>query len=95
MKKLLLFFLMGMMTVLAYSAENGDIQVTKSLEDSITKDYDQDGKYSAYEKALRRAQESIYVALPEKKGYWYTMLEKIKIEEAELYTDIEARMKKK
>ena len=67
MKKLLLFFLMGMMTVLAYSAENGDIQVTKSLEDSITKDYDQDGKYSAYEKALRRAQESIYVALPEKK----------------------------
>ena len=95
MKKLLLFFLMGMMTVLAYSAENGDIQVTKSLEDSITKDYDQDGKYSAYEKALRRAQESIYVTLPEKKGYWYTMLEKIKIEEAELYTDVEARMKKK
>ena len=95
MKKLLLFFLMGMMTVLAYSAENGDIQVTKSLEDSITKDYDQDGVYSSYEKALRGAQGSIYVTLPEKRGYWYTMLDRIKAEEEELMPDEQARMRRK
>ena len=33
MKKLLLLFLMGLMTAAAYSAENGDVQVSKSLED--------------------------------------------------------------
>ncbi|MCP1223683.1 hypothetical protein NK213_04605 [Sebaldella sp. S0638] len=95
MKKLLLFFLMGIMTVLAYSAENDDIQVTKSLEDSITKDYDQDGVYSSYEKALRGAQGSIYVTLPEKRGYWYTMLDRIKAEEEELMPDEQARMRRK
>ena len=36
-----------------------EIRVQRSLEESITKDYDQDGVYSSYEKALRRAQESV------------------------------------
>lgn len=92
MRKAVLIFLVLSTIFVVYGKTNEDMRL---LEESITKDYDQDGKYSAYEKALRRAQESIYVALPEKKGYWYTMLEKIKIEEAELYTDVEARMKKK
>ncbi|WP_435309431.1 hypothetical protein [Sebaldella termitidis] len=92
MRKAVLIFLVLSTIFVVYGKTDEDMRL---LEESITKDYDQDGKYSAYEKALRRAQESIYVTLPEKKGYWYTMLEKIKIEEAELYTDIEARMKKK
>lgn len=92
MRKAVLIFLVLSTIFVVYGKTNEDMRL---LEESITKDYDQDGKYSAYEKALRRAQESIYVTLPEKKGYWYTMLEKIKIEEAELYTDVEVRMKKK
>lgn len=92
MRKAVLIFLVLCTIFVVYGKTDEDMRL---LEESITKDYDQDGKYSAYEKALRRAQESIYVILPEKKGYWYTMLEKIKIEEAELYTDVEARMKKK
>lgn len=92
MRKAVLIFLVLSTIFVVYGKTDEDMRF---LEESITKDYDQDGKYSAYEKALRRAQESIYVTLPEKKGYWYTMLEKIKIEEAELCTDIEARMKKK
>ena len=91
MRKAVLIFLVLCTIFVVYGKTDEDMR----LLESITKDYDQDGKYSAYEKALRRAQESIYVTLPEKKGYWYTMLEKIKIEEAELYTDVEARMKKK
>ena len=95
MKKLLLLFLMGLVTVTAYSAENGDVQVSKAVEDSITKDYDQDGVYSSYEKALRRTQESVYVTLPEKRGYWYTMLDRIKAEEKELIPDEKVRMRKR
>ena len=95
MKKLLLLFLMGLVTVTAYSAENGDVQVSKAVEDSITKDYDQDGVYSSYEKALRRAQESVYVTLPEKRGYWYTILDRIKAEEEELMPDEQARIRRK
>ena len=91
MKKILLVFLMAFV---AYS-EEGDVQVSKSVEDSITKDYDQDGVYSSYEKALRRAQESVYVTLPEKRGYWYTMLDRIKAEEEELMPDEQARMRRK
>ena len=94
MKKILLVFLVGTMAFAAYGAE-GDVQVSKSVEDSITKDYDQDGVYSSYEKALRRAQESIYVTLPEKRGYWYTMLDRIKAEEEELMPDEQARMRRK
>ena len=94
MKKILLVFLVGTMAFVAYS-EEGDVQVSKSVEDSITKDYDQDGVYSSYEKALRRAQESVYVTLPEKRGYWYTMLDRIKAEEEELMPDETARMRRK
>ncbi len=94
MKKLLLGMLLGTMV---FAAENvmDDVQVSKSTEDSITKDFDQDGKYSSYEKALRGAQKSIYVALPEKRGYWYTMLDRIKAEEEELLPDETARMGRK
>lgn len=94
MKKLFLF-LMCLMTVASYSVENRDIQVSKAVEDSITKDYDQDGVYSSYEKALRRSQESVYVTLPEKRGYWYTILDRIKAEEEELIPDEEAIMRRK
>ena len=94
MKKILLVFLVGTMAFAAHGAE-GDVQVSKSVEDSITKDYDQDGVYSSYEKALRRAQESVYVTLPEKRGYWYTMLDRIKAEEEELMPDEQARMRRK
>ena len=94
MKKILLVFLVGTMAFAAYGAE-GDVQVSKSVEDSITKDYDQDGVYSSYEKALRRAQGSVYVTLPEKRGYWYTMLDRIKAEEEELMPDEQARMRRK
>ena len=94
MKKLLLLFLMTSAFV-AYSAGEGDIQVDKSLENSITKDYDQDGVYSSYEKALRKAQGSVYVTLPEKRGYWYTMLDRIKAEEEELMPDEQARIRRK
>ena len=94
MKKILLVFLVGTMAFAAYGAE-GDVQVSKSVEDSITKDYDQDGVYSSYEKALRRAQESVYVTLPEKRGYWYTILDRIKAEEEELMPDEQARMRRK
>ena len=94
MKKLLLLFLMTS-AFAAYSAGEGDIQVDKSLENSITKDYDQDGVYSSYEKALRKAQGSVYVTLPEKRGYWYTMLDRIKAEEEELMPDEQARIRRK
>ena len=94
MKKILLVFLVGTMAFAAYGAE-GDVQVSKSVEDSITKDYDQDGVYSSYEKALRRAQESVYVTLPEKRGYWYTMLDRIKAEEEELIPDEQVRIRRK
>ena len=94
MKKILLVVLVGTMAFAAYGAE-GDVQVSKSLEDSITKDYDQDGVYSSYEKSLRKAQESVYVTLPEKRGYWYTMLDRIKAEEEELMPDEQARMRRK
>ncbi|MCP1226057.1 hypothetical protein NK213_16680 [Sebaldella sp. S0638] len=81
-----------MITITAYSVNVGT-ETDKSLENSITKDYDQDGKYSSYEKALRKAQESVYVILPEKRGYWYTMLNIIKVEEEELMLDETARMR--
>ena len=93
MKKILLVFLVGTMAFVSYS--ESDVQVSKSVEDSITKDYDQDGVYSSYEKALRKAQGSVYVTLPEKRGYWYTMLDRIKAEEEELMPDEQARMRRK
>ena len=95
MKKLFLSILLGSMTIFTYSKSTDEIQVSKSVEDSITKDFDQDGKYSSYEKALRGAQKSIYVSLPEKRGYWYTILDRIKAEEEELLPDETARMGRK
>ena len=95
MKKILLGILLGTAIFAAYDESGDSVNVSKSTEDSITKDFDQDGKYSSYEKALRGAQKSIYVALPEKRGYWYTMLDRIKAEEEELMPDETARMGRK
>ena len=92
MRKMILFFSLFTLSLVAFSEE---IKIDKSVEESVTKDYDQDGVYSAYEKALRRGQESIYVKLPEKRGYWYTMLDRIKAEEEELMPDEQARMRRK
>ena len=92
MKKLKLAGLIFLSVFIIYGESD---KTTAQVEESVTKDYDQDGKYSSYERALRRAQEKIYVVLPEKRGYWYTTLEKVKAEESELYIDEEARMKKK
>ena len=85
----------GTMIFVSYSAEDTAPEVSKAVEDSITKDYDQDGVYSSYEKALRRAQGSIYVTLSEKRGEWYSTLDQIKEEEKELMPDEEARMRRK
>ena len=92
MRKIILIFSLLTLSFAVYSEE---IKVAKSLEDSITKDYDQDGVYSSYEKALRRGQESVYVKLPERRGYWYTMLDRIKAEEEELMPDEINRMRKR
>ena len=92
MRKIILIFSLLTLSFAVYSEE---IKVEKSLEDSITKDYDQDGVYSSYEKALRRGQESVYVKLPERRGYWYTMLDRIKAEEEELMPEEINRMRKR
>ena len=92
MRRIILIFSLLTLSLMAFGEE---IKVDRSVEESITKDYDQDGVYSSYEKALRRAQESVYVTLPEKRGYWYTMLDRIKAEEEELMPDEQARMRRK
>ena len=92
MKKIVLIFLMLTLSVTVFS---GEVRAGRSVEESITKDYDQDGVYSSYEKALRRAQESVYVKLPERRGYWYTMLDRIKAEEEELMPDETDRMRRR
>ena len=92
MRKIILIFLLVLISLTLYSNE---AKADKAVEESVTKDYDQDGVYSSYEKALRRAQGSIYVTLPEKRGYWYTMLDRIKAEEEELMPDETARMRRK
>ena len=92
MKKIVLIFLMLTLSVTVFS---GEVRAGRSVEESITKDYDQDGVYSSYEKALRRAQESVYVKLPERRGYWYTMLDRIKAEEEELMPDEIKRMRRR
>ena len=81
--------------VLSFGLYSNEIKVEKSVEESITKDYDQDGKYSSYERALRNAQGSVYVTLPEKRGYWYTILDRIKAEEDELMPDEKARLRRR
>jgi hypothetical protein len=92
MGKIILILLSVTLSSALYSEE---IKVDKSLEESITKDYDQDGKYSSYERALRGAQESVYVKLPEKRGYWYTILDRVKAEEEELMPDETARIRRR
>ncbi len=92
MRKIILIFLLVLISLTLYSNE---VKADKAVEESVTKDYDQDGVYSSYEKALRRAQGSIYVTLPEKRGYWYTILDRIKAEEEELIPDETARMRRK
>ncbi len=92
MKKIILVFSLLTLPFILHSEE---IKIEKSLEESITKDYDQDGKYSSYEKALRKAQGSVYVTLPEKRGYWYTILDRIKAEEEELMPDERVRIRKR
>ena len=92
MKRIILIFSLLTLSLMAFGE---DVKVDRSVEESITKDYDQDGVYSAYEKALRRGQESIYVKLPEKRGYWYTILDRVKAEEEELMPDEQARMRRK
>ena len=94
MKKIILGILLGSLVLAAEEAVN-EVNVSKTTEDSITKDFDQDGHYSSYEKALRKAQNSIYVNLPENRGNWYTMLDRIKAEEEELMPDETARMGRK
>ena len=80
---------------LSLMAFGEEIKVDRSVEESITKDYDQDGVYSSYEKALRRAQESGYVKVPEKRGYWYTILDRVKAEEEELMPEEINRMRRR
>jgi hypothetical protein len=92
MGKIILILLSVILSSALYSEE---IKVDKSLEESITKDYDQDGKYTSYERALRGAQESVYVKLPEKRGYWYTILDRVKAEEEELMPDETARIRRR
>ena len=90
MRRIILIFSLLTLSLMAFGEE---IKVDRSVEESITKDYDQDCVYSSYEKALRRTQESVYVTLPEKRGYWYTMLDRIKAEEKELIPDEKVRMR--
>ena len=92
MRKVILILSLLTFSLMTFGEE---IKVDKSLEESITKDYDQDGVYSSYEKALRRTQGSVYVKLPERRGYWYTMLDRIKAEEEELMPDEINRMRRR
>ena len=92
MKRIILIFSLLTLPLMAFGEE---IKVDRSVEESITKDYDQDGVYSSYEKALRRAQESVYVKLAEKRGYWYTILDRVKAEEEELMPEEINRMRRR
>ena len=92
MKRIILIFSLLTLSLMAFGEE---IKVDRSVEESITKDYDQDGVYSSYEKALRRAQESVYVKLKEKRGYWYTILDRVKAEEEELMPEEINRMRRR
>jgi hypothetical protein len=92
MKKLILLLPLVILSLPLYSNET---KIDRAFEESITKDYDQDGVYSSYEKALRKAQGSVYVTLPEKRGYWYTILDRVKAEEEELMPDETARIRRR
>ena len=92
MRKITLIFLLILVSLTLYSNE---AKADRAVEESVTKDYDQDGVYSSYEKALRKGQKSVYVKLPEKRGYWYTILDRIKAEEEELKADEINRMRRR
>ena len=92
MRKIILIF---SLIVLSFTLHCDEVGVDKAVEESVTKDYDQDGVYSSYEKALRKAQGSVYVTLPEKRGYWYTILDRVKVEEEELMPDETARIRRR
>ena len=92
MKKLILLL---PLVILSFPLYSNETKIDRALEESITKDYDQDGVYSSYEKALRKAQGSVYVTLPEKRGYWYTILDRVKVEEEELMPDETARIRRR
>ena len=89
------FFILITVIVLSSISFSDEVSVDKALQESINKDFDQDGKYSSYEKALRNAQESVYVTIPEKRGYWYTMLDRMKAEEEELIPEVKAKIRKR
>ena len=92
MRKIILTF---SLIVLSFTLYSNEVEVDRAVEESVTKDYDQDGVYSSYEKALRRAQESVYVKLPEKRGCWYTILDRVKAEEEELMPEEINRMRRR
>ncbi len=89
------FFILITVIVLSGVSFSDEVNVDKALQDSVNKDFDQDGKYSTYERALRNAQESVYVTIPEKRGYWYTMLDRMKAEEEELIPEVKAKIRKR
>ena len=89
------FFILITVIVLSGVSFSDEVNVDKALQDSVNKDFDQDGKYSTYERALRNAQESVYVTTPEKTGYWYTMLDRMKAEEEELIPEVKAKIRKR
>ena len=92
MKKILILITVIVLSGISFSDE---VHVDKALQDSVNKDFDQDGKYSSYENDLRNAQESVYVTLPEKRGDWYTMLDRMKAEEEELIPEVKAKIRKR
>ncbi len=92
MRKQKLIFLLFILSLTVFGEK---IKIDRSVEESITKDYDQDGVYSSYEKVLRRAQELVYVKLPEKRSYWYTILDRLKAEEEELMPEEINRMRRR
>ena len=49
MRKIILTF---SLIVLSFTLYSNEVEVDRAVEESVTKDYDQDGVYSSYEKAL-------------------------------------------
>ena len=89
------FFILITVIVLSSISFSDEVNVDKALQKSNNKDFDQDGKYSAYERALRNAQESVYVKKKKKRGDWYTMLDRMKAEEEELIPEVKAKIRKR
>ena len=92
MRKIILTF---SLIVLSFTLYSNEVEVDRAVEESVTKDYDQDGVYCSYEKALRKAQKSVYVKKTKKRGYWYTILDRVKAEEEELMPEEINRMRRR